>query len=281
VLALGSRALRNLELSNRIDAAALLKRAAANDSVAQGVRRVAFEFCDKLVDDDLTPLYAAAFPLLAHVNFNGCKLLTDAAMTQLAAAATTPQLRSLQVYWNCVVTDVGVAAVCARAPLLRYLNVSGLKRLTDDGVVAAAQACPLLEKLDLTRGEALSDAALVAVGGGCPLLRELRLYACGSDNFSDDGLKAVAEGCPLLEVIDLCGAHGISDIGVAYLTMRCRRMKWANLTWCVQLQDSSLRAMGMYWKGIEFLSVHGNKHVTDGGVDALAAGCKSLHTLGW
>lgn len=59
----------------------------------------------------------------------------------------------------------------------------------------------------------------------------------------------------------------------------CQQLTEANLTWCIMLTDAGVVAMVQHCH-LQLLSLHGNVHVTNQSINALAASsCSTLHTL--
>ena len=46
-----------------------------------------------------------------------------------------PDLRAIELYWNCLVSDFGIKRLSSGCPKLRVVNLSGCKQLTDSSVV--------------------------------------------------------------------------------------------------------------------------------------------------
>ena len=190
----------------------------------------------------------------------------------VALAQRCPRLRSLSLYWNVRVTDAAVRALVAQGLELDTLNLSGCKGLFQPPLSALS---PSLTSLDLTRCLGLTDATLQSLGG-CAKLRSLRLYS-NSQHGGPALAKALAP-LHLLEEVDLCGLSKLEDAHLGAL--QPSRLRWLNLTWCPQLTDASLVPLLLRAPTLEWLSLHGNTHVTDAVIHALQRACSAtLHTL--
>ena len=64
----------------------------------------------------------------------------------------------------------------------------------------------------------VTEKGYVALAQGCSRLQVLRMYACAHVN--DTVLRACGEFLPELNVIDICGAHLVTDSG-AKVSMQC------------------------------------------------------------
>ena len=52
-----------------------------------------------------------------------------------------------------------------------------------------------------------------------------------------------------------------------------------NLSWCVAVDDEAPLALGAHCPSLTWLSLHGNRNITDAGIDALSRGCLKLTSL--
>lgn len=57
----------------------------------------------------------------------------------------------------------------------------------------------------------VTEKGYISVAKGCPQLQTLRLYACA--HVTNAVLQACGELLPELRVIDICGAHMVTDQG--------------------------------------------------------------------
>ena len=61
---------------------------------------------------------------------------------------------------------------------------------------------------------------------------------------------------------------------------KCHKLEVVNFTWCVQLTDTAVCPLAAGCKGLQSLSLHGLRGITNQSIEALAANCRdSLHTL--
>lgn len=168
---------------------------------------------------------------------------------------------------------------------LRRLTLSGCQQTTDAGLATVATACRQLTYLDLTRCTSVSRTTCTAVGNCCTGLQTLLLYANAA--VDDACLAAIAtlpvgvfmlllQHCLLqhpvqrLRELDICGARLVTDAGLQSLAA-CTALIKVNLTWVPQVTDAGVvplvRACRLQW-----LSLHGNTHITDAVVEVLAEG---------
>jgi len=61
---------------------------------------------------------------------------------------------------------------------------------------------------------------------------------------------------------------------------KCHKLEVVNFTWCVQLTDTAVCSIAAGCTGLQSLSSHGLRGITNQTIEALAANCRdSLHTL--
>lgn len=274
--ALPGGATQNLVFNGAANCAALLSRAAALPRLCHSVLRISFEFCNHLQNFDLMPL--DRFEKLTSLNLNACRALTDSALEIVAERCL--KLQRLELYWCVVLTDIsmGALATAACVPSLTHLNLSGLKHITDATFVPLARRATRLRFLDLTRCEGLRDESLKAIGESCRDLETLLLYA--TPHMTDRGFEALAPAMTRLTHLDLTGMKLIGDGAIVALAAHAKQLRILHLMWVTALTDTSLVAMGSApLRELRLLSIHGNVHVTDKGLERLAQGCTKLETI--
>ncbi|KAK9826084.1 hypothetical protein WJX81_000531 [Elliptochloris bilobata] len=261
---------RTLDLSNSQQPGPALRYASAQLRLRSALQVLNLELAAGVTDALLLPLRGAELEVL---NLNGCQQVTDEGVAALAGTA----LRRLELYWNLRVTDGLLQALARASPRLEVLNLSGCKQVTDAGVAGVARACPRLTHVDLTRCLAVTPAGYAELARHSPQLRELRAYACAAVN---DTVLEVFSVLSELRLLDLCGAHLVTDAGIQALARGCRQLSSINLTWCVQVTDAGVCAVAAGCPSLELLSLHGLRGITDAAVSALAAHCAgTLHSL--
>ena len=168
--------------------------------------------------------------------------------------------------------DALVALGQASGMTLRELSVAGCSLLTDTGIAALVARAPSLSFLDATRCSKLTDASLEKLA---PLpLTGLVCYANGA-------LSAYgALQSTLLRRLDCTGSRDLTGVQIAKLARTCStHLEVLNLSWCVLINDDAPKALGAHCPNLNWLSLHGNRTVTDVGINALAAGCLQLAAL--
>jgi len=268
---LRSKGFRNLKLEGREKVRELLSRFGDHIGAFE-TRHVSLRFCAALEMSDLKLL--ENFKNLESVNLDYCQKIKNDGIRILVENWSYP-LR-LSLFWMPWIDGKGIEHL-KTIKTLRHLNISGLTHLEDKEIARLIQSSGRqLTYLDLTRIKNVGTHTLRAVGQQCTRLQTLRLYAC--EQFSDEGLRLMAKGCRDLRHLDLCGAKGLSDKGIKAVAMYCRSLDTLNLTWCINLTDESLIALANC-PLLCHLSIHGNKHMSDRGIQALRRGCGRIKTL--
>jgi len=122
----------------------------------------------------------------------------------------------------------------------------------------------------------LFDDGLVEVLDACREIEELYLYAC--PNFTDTSFTTLNKLSKLC-LLDLCGAHLLSDEGLSAIS-ECSKLETLNLTWCINITDVGLQALAENCSCLQSLSLHGLLGVSDVGLERLAKSCgNSLKAL--
>ena len=224
------------------------------------------EFAMRVMDSHIAEL--AACGTLVDVNLNATSEIGDWAIHALVAMNKNT-LRSVQLYWNVLVTDEYIVKLienCGKT--LQVLNLSGCKRLTDLTAKAIGTHCESLSHLDCTR-VAFTDDGISKLCLSPKLsvtLTKLNLYA--SPLLGHTPFRCITT-LSNLTWFDICGAQGLSDEALIEIADGCEKLKYLNLSWCLAVTDVGVTSICKSCKNLELLSVHGNRNVTDAVIDVL------------
>ena len=244
-----------------------------------GLKSLNLEFAMQVTDAHIVKL--AQCGTLVDVNVNATSAVGDLALNALANENANT-LQSLQLYWNVRVTDtalVGLIEKCGAR--LKLLNLSGCKRLTDLTAEAIGSHCAQIEHLDCTRLEFTNHGLskiCVSPTGLQKTLHTLNLYA--TPLLGKRGFRQIA-ALENLTWLDLCGAQQLTDDALGEIADACVLLRYLNLSWCLAVTDVGVTKVCKQCPGLELLSVHGNRHVSDAVITALHEHNNpgSLHTL--
>ena len=176
-------------------------------------------------------------------------------------------MKTIELYWNCRVSDFGVKRLAAGCPKLKVVNLSGCKLLTDRSIIVLAQTCQDIEILNLTRITLITDDSLKAIVTNLEQLRELYLYA--NSQLSDQAFSYLADSelsiVNKLEILDLCGMQRLSDESLIGICRNNPNLTYLNLSWCLALTDKGIveGICTSLVKGLNLLSLFGNSNVTE------------------
>ena len=154
--------------------------------IGKQLQSLNFQF--SAVTDDHVSL--CKFPeTLESLNLNACREISERTLVQVSEQC--PNLRIIELYWNCRMSDFGVKRLAAGCPKLTVVNLSGCKLLTDRSIIVLVQTCRELKILNLTRVTAITDESMKAVITNLEHLRELYLYA--NSQLSDQAFQYFAD----------------------------------------------------------------------------------------
>ena len=223
------------------------------------------EFCRaaSLLDAVAETQHAA----LKHLNLNGVPDADPATVARLLGRCG--RLEVVGLFRHVRLRD---DALTALPSTLQELSVSGCSLISDAGVKALVEHAPHLHFLDVTRCPQLTDASLMTLAS---------LKLTGLVCYANAGLSAYGRLRAFdLRRLDCTGSRGVSGAAIAKIARAAAaRLEILNLSWCVAVDDDAPLALGECCPNLTWLSLHGNRHVTDTGIDALSRGCLKLTSL--
>ncbi len=150
--------------------------------------------------------------------------LDNADVAYLAGqAGALANLTDLNLDYNTVIDDTGVATLVTAFPDLTYLRL-GATRVTDTGAATIASGMGSLTYLALAR-TSVTDTGAAAIGAGLTGLKSLVL---GSTNVTDAGLTAIASGIPGLTTLWMTDT-AITSAGAAAIAAHVPGMQYLYL----------------------------------------------------
>eukprot|EP00919_Chromeraceae_sp_WS-2016_P058938 GHVR01140106.1.p1 GENE.GHVR01140106.1~~GHVR01140106.1.p1 ORF type:complete len:245 (+),score=66.00 GHVR01140106.1:27-761(+) len=183
----------------------------------------------------------------------------------------------VQLYWNTKITDKGVCAFLKGCRgRLKYLNISGCVGLTD----TTAQTLVETQTHSLTHLNFTKPLKLTQVGAMCMFeqltsLNTLVLYGCHTlPDLSFSPLSRLIS----LSRLDICGSI-VSDNVFKNAVSRLVNVTHLCVAWCTLLGDATLITLSTHCNKLILLNIHGNKNITNRGVDALTQGCKYIEAI--
>jgi hypothetical protein len=204
---------------------------------------------------------------LRQLNLNGVPDADPATVARLLGSCSRLEVVGLFRH-----VRLGDDALAALPSSLRELSVSGCSLISDAGVKALVEHAPHLHFLDVTRCPQLTDASLMTLAS----LKLTGLVCYANASLSAYGRLRAFD----LRRLDCTGSRGVDGNAIAKIARAAAaRLEILNLSWCVAVDDEAPLALGECCPNLTWLSLHGNRHVTDTGIDALSRGCLKLTSL--
>lgn len=159
-----------------------------------------------------------------HLDFTGCKLLTDTALRALHFSV--PRLQGLCLHGCTAITDAGLEPLFPNVPYLTHLDLEELNDLTNSTLtaLAAAPCAPHLKHLSISYCESLGDTGILPILRSCPRLINLEV-----DNTRISDL-ALHEAAAQVRSRNLAAARPNST-GKPLLGLRLVAYDCSNVTW--------------------------------------------------
>ncbi|CAD7961815.1 unnamed protein product [Amoebophrya sp. A120] len=230
----------------------------------------------QLTDKSLSQI-AVKCRQLERLSIAGCVLATDVTAVEISkhlggtsAGQGTTSSASTRMVPPAKMPSVTGGAAAPGATIASTSSSPMSQNSSRAGLIQPQLAAPPhLRHLDLTRCPKISSAGVRKILRRCKTLEVLRVYA--NAHLLPDAFPL--ENVPNLELLDVCGTQ-ISDDNLATVG---RKLKVLNLSWCVHITDSGVKALCDNVESLEELSVFGNLNLTDRAVDYL--GSKFRDTL--
>ena len=204
---------------------------------------------------------------LKRLNLNGVPDADPATVSRLLGSCSRLEVVGLFRH-----VRLGDDALAALPGTLQELSVSGCSLLTDAGIKALVEHAPHLHFLDVTRCPALTDTSLMTLAS----LRLTGLVCYANASLSAYGRLRASH----LRRLDCTGSRGVDGVSIAKIARAAAaKLEILNLSWCVAVDDEAPLALGAHCPNLTWLSLHGNRNVSDAGIDALSTGCLKLTSL--
>lgn len=253
---------------------------------SNSIKHLVLAGCDQLTHVGLRSLSLACTHVVS-LDFTGCKLLDDVAMTTIATGAW--QIKVLILEGCTRITDSGVAEVTKpMGKSLQVLNLNYCTKVGDfgsRGLLAVGGQCPHLRVLDLKGCRRVEDAGLKAVANGCRQLESLKLSGCGTATGS--AFRALFENLSSLQilVLDNCSLLQDKDMKTCFDVVDTRNqglkdcLTSLDISGCERISDEGVYAMcKSMGKGLYQLNI-GGSNISDAAASIVASYCGRLRAL--
>lgn len=235
------------------------------------IRSLDLTRCSLISDQGLLRMHYA-LPRLERLSLEDLSLLTDAGLQVIALHCS--KIAHLNINGCHLITVVPVLQIARANRFLTHLHLSKLL-LTDDGLVdlssvLQAQRSNLIE-LDLSHCSAITDIGIAAIADACSSIRVLRL--AGLHRVSFRSVQLLTTRCWDLQLLDLQDVFLTSDKAMIYEAACDGRaaanermlvaMKSLTLTDCLALTDRGMRGLAERCRELEMLKLKGCSKLTD------------------
>ncbi len=184
------------------------------------LRKVVLSDYGSRLTDEVVLSVAAYCPLLEHLDFGGCFVVSDSAIRRVAESC--PLLQWIRLMESAI-TDATVVSFCNHCPLLKRVYLDLCDRLTDAAVLAVAGRLPGLTQIDLDSVAAITSSAVETLASRCRELEYINLSDC--PNISDATLAKIAEYCSRLEELYVLYCDNVTAVGEAEIRSKCRKLR--------------------------------------------------------
>ncbi len=227
-----------------------------------------------------------------------CMEITEKGYT--AIASSCQKLQVLRMYACAHVNDATLKACGELLPDLRVIDICGAHLVTDNGAQVSSGCsvkyalhsldclhCTFLYPVEYNSNSVLDRCAhypLPPHCSQCPCSILADMHATHRPHLSEDAVQHMCPGSRLrldasLQLVStfmLC----LQTCYVMQALAKCHKLEVVNFTWCVQLTDTAVCPIAAGCTGLQSLSLHGLRGITNQTIEALATNCRdSLHTL--
>lgn len=237
----------------------------------------------------------SSFRLLSFLDIGGRCGITDEGITILSESCL--MLQHLILTACDKVTNIGMEKLSLGCTMLRTLDISWLVKVTDRGMEFLSKGCINLQSLDLERCGELTDDSITFLSQNCTMLQDLTLNS--NRQYSDKSMQELSQGkfCNTLLSLAISGCHNITDEGIIFLSLGCKKLQYLMLQECNKISDVSLEYLSSSHvhggcPDLQHLSLRQGfgssrdmryyespANITDAGIHHLSNGCSTLQTL--
>ncbi|KAG5922790.1 hypothetical protein E4U42_005268 [Claviceps africana] len=251
----------------------------------------ASEFYKEIPAESLARIIVSAGPFIRNLNLRGCVQVEHYKRTEVIVKACRNLMNA--TLEGCRNFQKSTLHTLLRTnEKLVHLNLAGLSAVSNTSCKIVAESCPRLETLNVSWCNKVEARGIKAVIDACPRLRDLRagevrgfddmstaesifttnnlerLVLCGCAELTDDALQVMMQGTdPEFDI--LTGRPSVAP----------RKLRHLDLSRCVRLSSSGVRAVGYAVPQLEGLQLSGCKSLTDAAVEPILASTPRLTHL--
>ncbi|GMI18112.1 hypothetical protein TrLO_g1534 [Triparma laevis f. longispina] len=190
---------------------------------------------------------------------------------------------------------------------LRNIDFSGSRCFSNEALIQLlSEGGGVLTDITLERCTQINDLGLMGLRRFGKASMNLKTLQVSGLPIHDSSMTWISEGCKKLEVLDLQHTHGITDASLSYLAQGCTKLRTLNLKGCLNISNvglqnflpeggksltnldltdcSKINDQGAFCIAenstrLVMLNLFGVPHITDHGMERIAARCIKLSTL--
>jgi hypothetical protein len=235
-------------------------------------------------------MFATHSPQLVRINIAGCKLVTDASVSELLMACKNLEYTALyatQATDKCLLTagleDIHCITFLEAADSLVNVVINGRRNVTYRSVshpfsVSVLKALILssenLQDLHLNKFDALSDKQLMKFVDISPKLRTIRLTC--NPKLTSDCIMHAAYICPDLTFLEVGEMHTFNDHALTYVVTKRPKLTGLYVLNCDAISDESILAVSQHCKDLKLIHLMNCDLVSDTSVCAVIVNCVKL-----
>ncbi|KAG6004751.1 hypothetical protein E4U21_000781 [Claviceps maximensis] len=251
----------------------------------------ASEFYKEIPAESLARIIVSAGPFIKNLNLRGCVQVEHYKRTEVIVKACRNLMNA--TLEGCRNFQKSTLHTLLRTnEKLVHLNLTGLSAVSNTSCKIVAESCPQLESFNVSWCNKVEARGIKAVIDSCPKLRDLRagevrgfddiptaesifttnnlerLVLCGCAELTDDALQVMMQGTdPKLDI--LTGRPSVTS----------RKLRHLDLSRCIRLSGSGIRAIGFAVPQLEGLQLSGCKSLTDTALEPILASTPRLTHL--
>ncbi|KAM0255552.1 hypothetical protein ACHAQJ_005623 [Trichoderma viride] len=251
----------------------------------------ASEFYQDIPAASLARIIAAAGPFIKDLNLRGCVQVEHYKRTEII-------VKSCKNLMNATLEGCRNFQKNTLHNLLRsneklvHLNLTGLSAVTNTSCNIIAESCPQLESFNVSWCQKVEARGIKAIVDACTKLKDLRAgevkgfdsVATAESIFNTNRLeRLVLSGCSELNdealKIMMYGVDPEIDILTGLAVVPPRRLRHLDLSRCIRLTSTGVKAIGHMVPDLEGLQLSGCKSLTDAALEPILASTPRLTHL--
>jgi len=203
--------------------------------VCSTLQTLSFVNCTGLVSHGLSPLLQATGPRLININLEGCYLIENSTLHDIAVQC--PHIQSVVLNHCGKITDDGVGVLLQRCKNLTSLSVVNCVSITGS-VFSSIPLDNKLTNLDFTDCIEISEKELTALVQRCKHIKTLKV---SGKNVTDQVIQQLVVTSPLIQQLSVTSGESLTDVSIQMLA-GCSHLTSLTLTSCKSITDNAFES---------------------------------------